>query len=85
MKLLDAISRQALLPRHREHVTSFIWENAGSYKIDAVSCPEDWADEKTEVKLDVDLPSDLERLTTIFSGASFTWSVPEILSAWRAR
>ena len=58
--LLNKISNLTSQASHREHVTSYIWDNSSKFKIQAVDAPSDLAFPK--VKLDIDTPEDLQEL-----------------------
>jgi spore coat polysaccharide biosynthesis protein SpsF len=58
--LLNEISRLTTLTSHREHVTSYVWDNPAKFKIQAVMAPSELA--FPEMKLDIDTPEDLNRL-----------------------
>lgn len=59
-KLLSELARNTTEKSHREHVTSYIWDNQSKFKINALIAPSDLA--FPEVKLDVDTPEDMSRL-----------------------
>ena len=58
--LLNAIAKSTTQQSHREHVTSYIWDNADKYKIQAVEAPAELA--FPEIKLDIDTPQDMQKL-----------------------
>jgi spore coat polysaccharide biosynthesis protein SpsF len=58
--LLNEISNLTSQASHREHVTSYVWDNSSKFKIQAVDAPSDLA--FPEVKLDIDTPEDLQEL-----------------------
>jgi spore coat polysaccharide biosynthesis protein SpsF len=58
--LLNEISRLTTLTSHREHVTSYVWDNSAKFKIQAVIAPPELA--FPEIKLDIDTPEDLQKL-----------------------
>ncbi|MCX6536980.1 MAG: NTP transferase domain-containing protein [Actinobacteria bacterium] len=57
--LLNAIAKSTTQQSHREHVTSYIWDNAEKYKIQAVAAPVELA--FPEIKLDIDTPQEIVR------------------------
>ena len=58
--LLNEILKLTTLTAHREHVTSYVWDNSAKFKIQAVEAPPELA--FPEVKLDIDTPEDLQKL-----------------------
>ena len=55
--LLKKLANQTTQQAHREHVTSYIWDNQKEFKINAVTAPTELA--FPEVKLDIDTPEEL--------------------------
>ena len=55
--LLKKLANQTTQQAHREHVTSYIWDNQNEFKINAVTAPTELA--FPEVKLDIDTPEEL--------------------------
>ena len=55
--LLKKLAIQTTQQAHREHVTSYIWDNQKEFKINAVTAPAELA--FPEVKLDIDTPAEL--------------------------
>ena len=55
--LLKKLANQTTQQSHREHVTSYIWDNQNEFKINAVTAPAELA--FPEVKLDIDTPAEL--------------------------
>jgi len=55
---IKALNRNPLLERHREHVTSFIYENPGHFKITNYPNKQDLS----EINMCVDTPEDLVRI-----------------------
>lgn len=51
-------------PRHREHVTIYIWDHPEAYRIETVDAPPEIAG--SNIKLDLDTEEDLDRLNSIF-------------------
>ncbi|MFM9093983.1 MAG: cytidylyltransferase domain-containing protein [Acidimicrobiaceae bacterium] len=58
--LLNEISKLTTLTLHREHVTSYVWDNSAKFKIQAVLAPRELA--FPDIKLDIDTPEDLQKL-----------------------
>ncbi len=58
--LLNEILKLTTQTAHREHVTSYVWDNSAKFKIQAVEAPPELA--FPEVKLDIDTPEDLQKL-----------------------
>ena len=76
--VLDDIASKAREPRHREHVTLYLWDNAADYRMLAVPAPRELA--HPELCFDVDTPENLEFLKTMVSaGVSFQTDAAEIV------
>lgn len=58
--LLNDIADLTTQQSHREHVTSYIWDNAAKFKIQAVTAPAELA--FPEIKLDIDTPQEMQQL-----------------------
>lgn len=58
--VLEEVSGKARDPRHREHVTLYLWDHPGQYRLGVVSAPPELA--HPEWRFDVDSPDDLEFL-----------------------
>jgi len=58
--LLNTIADSTTQQSHREHVTSYIWDNVSNYKIQAVAAPAELA--FPEIKLDIDTPQEMQQL-----------------------
>ena len=58
--LLNEISKLTTQTTHREHVTSYVWDNSAKFRIQAVMAPSDLA--FPEIKLDIDTPEDVQKL-----------------------
>ena len=58
--LLESVAARATEPRHREHVTLYLWEHASEYKLSAVAAPAELA--FPELRFDIDTPGDLATL-----------------------
>ena len=56
--LLNNIADSTTQQSHREHVTSYIWDNVEKYKIQAVAAPAELA--FPEIKLDIDTPQEMQ-------------------------
>lgn len=61
--LLQKISLLATEQNHREHATSYIWDHASEFHIEAVPAPRELA--YPELRFDVDTAQDFERLQEI--------------------
>ena len=82
--LLEMLNRKAKTQFNREHVTSYIWENRHEFVIRAVPCPKELKISCYEsVKLDIDVPEDLERLQWLCEGLDLSVSGSRILQKWR--
>ncbi len=82
--LLREIDANATAPSHREHVTSYLWDNAKRYRMMAAPCNEAWRANGDPIRLDVDEPQDLEHLQSLLEGVSPDISAAEILRIWRS-
>lgn len=82
--LLQDISRIATDPKHREHVTLYLWEHAARYRMRAVPSPSSIA--YPELRFDVDTPSDLAALEKLISvDVDLHTPAPQIVALQRAR
>ena len=79
-ELLESMNALPLEPRHREHVTSYIWDHTLQFKLAPVPCPPEIQNYGENVKLDIDTPADLERLGRLLK---FDSTPQEILKAWQ--
>jgi spore coat polysaccharide biosynthesis protein SpsF len=70
--LLKKLANQTTQQAHREHVTSYIWDNAEKYKIQAVAAPAELA--FPEIKLDIDTPQDMQQLNEFINKFVITTS-----------
>ncbi|MDA3003781.1 MAG: NTP transferase domain-containing protein [Actinomycetota bacterium] len=80
--LLIDIARLTTQTSHREHVTSYIWDNSSKFKIQAVIAPAELA--FPEVKLDIDTPQELQHLNEFINNFAVTTSASaaEIVKAF---
>ncbi len=69
-QLLNSIAKLTTQQAHREHVTSYIWDNSDKFKINAVQAPQELA--FPEIKLDIDTPQDLSRLNEFVDNFGIT-------------
>jgi len=83
--LLREIDAKATAPAQREHVTSYLWENADRYRLMPAPCAEPWRANGDAIRLDVDEPADLEELQSLLEGVSTDIPAAEILRIWRAK
>jgi spore coat polysaccharide biosynthesis protein SpsF len=80
-KLLHEIGGKVMPAHHREHVTSFLWENFSDYRMLAIPAPSALA--FPELRFDLDSISDLERLRAIVcSGITIDSCAPEIIKRY---
>jgi len=76
--VLNEMAGKAADPGHREHVTTYLWDNATDYSIMVVPPPSELA--HPELRFDVDTPKDLERLEKLVSaGVSLQTPAAEIV------
>lgn len=80
--LLNAIAKLTTQQSHREHVTSYIWDNAEKYKIQAVVAPVELA--FPEINLDIDTPQEMQQLDEFIKKFAITTksSAAEIVIAF---
>ena len=76
--LLKQIGQSSLVQKHREHVTSYLWEHAYSFDMQTFPCPAPY--NQPEMKLDIDTPEDLSFMAEVCETLSFTSSPEEILN-----
>lgn len=72
-------------PRHREHVTAYIWDHPEKFHPATFQAPADIA--FPEIKLDVDTAEDLENMRCLASacpGDLRDWTAKDIVRTWRA-
>ena len=74
--LLNDIARLTTQTSHREHVTSYIWDNSSKFKIQAVVAPAELA--FPEVKLDIDTPQELQQLNVFVNNFAVTTSASAV-------
>ena len=80
--LLQDVEEKATAIHHREHVTLYLWDHASSYRMAAPTASPELA--YPDCRLDVDSPSDLERLERLVgTGLNVGSSAAEIISAYR--
>ena len=68
---------------HREHVTSFLWNDRARYRIRPAPCPADIDPGFADLRLDVDERADLELLQRILPAPDLDVSTPAVIAAWR--
>ena len=56
--VLEDMAEKAHDPRHREHVTLYLWDHPGQYRLGVVPAPPELA--HPELSFDVDSPNDLQ-------------------------
>ena len=80
--LLNNIADSTTQQSHREHVTSYIWDNVEKYKIQAVAAPAEL--EFPEIKLDIDTPQEMQQLNEFINefGVTMRSSAAEIVIAF---
>lgn len=82
--LLARLAAECTDPRHREHVTLALWDNAAAYRLAAVPAPAALA--FPELRFDVDRPEHLAELASLCerAGLDFSSSAAEVVAAARA-
>ena len=68
MRLLGHLNAQTTDPRHREHVTLYLWDNPERFRISPVPVPPELA--YPDLRFDVDVPADLARLDAFLERSS---------------
>jgi len=61
--LLETVAATTTEPRHREHLTLYLWDHASDYRLMAVAAPVELA--FPELRFDVDTPADLAKLEAL--------------------
>lgn len=81
--ILMQISSSTPKQSHREHVTSFVWDNLSQFKVNALVCPPNLA--YPEIRMDIDTSQDLSRLDEFVKNFAITTksSAVEIVNAYR--
>ena len=79
-QLLEMIEVKAENDRHREHVTSYIWNHISRFDIKTFKCPQPY--NIPEMKLDVDTDADLAQLRKLCSRLTFQSTPTDIFNAW---
>lgn len=74
--VLSSVADKAEKKRHREHVTSYIWDNRDDFSIEAVQAPPSIRGE--DVTLDLDDADDFAALRELYEHA------PQDVTAWKA-
>ena len=71
--LLQQITQVAKEPKHREHVTLYLWDHADQFTLHSIHAPPKLA--YPDMRFDVDTPFDLIQLCTLLSnGVNLTKS-----------
>ena len=82
-ELLAWMDRNAKAPDEREHVTFYAWQHRDKYRISPVDCPAALDPGLPDLKLDLDTPSDLERLRILCDGETIDVPAERIVARWR--
>jgi sialic acid synthase SpsE/spore coat polysaccharide biosynthesis protein SpsF (cytidylyltransferase family) len=77
--VLKGLHRTASQPSHREHVTSYIWDNPSLFNIGVLVAPIEL--QRTDLRFDVDAPADLERLAPFAEKLGVTGKAVEYIRA----
>jgi aminopeptidase-like protein/spore coat polysaccharide biosynthesis protein SpsF (cytidylyltransferase family) len=78
-QLLKTISARATEPLHREHVTSYLWDHANTFSLNAIPAPD--ALRHAHLKFDVDTPEDLIKLQRLVDkGVDLNSQAAEIIA-----
>jgi spore coat polysaccharide biosynthesis protein SpsF len=82
--LLRAIAGKATEPRHREHVTLYLWDHAASYRLKAVAPPPELA--QPTLRFDLDTADDYAYLASLVaSGVTPASTAQEIVALAMAK
>jgi len=81
---LETLANTVKLMQHREHVTSYIWDNLERFAVNKVKCPAQWDAEDQPIKLDIDSPEDLDSMRKLCATLNIESTAQEIIHAWRA-
>jgi spore coat polysaccharide biosynthesis protein SpsF len=82
---INCLNEKVKTPYHREHVTSYIWDNHEDFLIGTVKAPPDI--QAPDIILDLDTNEDYERLQEIVRLAPVDpvdWTAAEIIAACRS-
>jgi len=82
-ELLAWMDRHTTDHEDREHVTLYAWNHRDRFRILAVPCPPALDPEVPDVKLDVDVPADLQLLRELCSGEASDVPAERIIARWR--
>jgi len=79
--LLQRLHRSTVLPRHREHVTLYLWDHAGDFRLAAPPAPAALA--HPALRFDVDQPAHLAALEALRARAGLDLNSPaaEVVAA----
>ena len=82
-ELLQKIAGLATEPKHREHVTLYLWDHAAEYRMLAVPAPAEMA--YPELRFDVDNPADLAALEQLLAAdVNLQTPAPQIVALKQA-
>lgn len=81
--LLHEMAERVDDPYHREHVTSFLWNDRVRYRIRPARCPAAMDPGFAGLRLDVDEVADLELLQRILPAPDIAVSAQAVIAAWR--
>lgn len=80
---LREMARRATLPFHREHVTPYFREHPDEFKV--VQLPPAWEGLRPEIRLTVDTPEELKKITWVYerlSHAENTFTLEDVYELW---
>jgi spore coat polysaccharide biosynthesis protein SpsF len=80
---LREMARRAALPFHREHVTPYFREHQDEFKV--VQLPPAWEGLRPEIRLTVDTPEELKKITWVYerlSRAENTFTLEDVYELW---
>ena len=63
-KVLETVHQITKIPRHREHIDEYIWDNFDKFKVETLKADKSIA--RPDIKLDVDTQEDFDFIQSIF-------------------
>ena len=82
--ILEMLNQITQSQKHREHLTSYLWDNTNRFSMSNVDCPEYWDAREQPIKLDIDTAEDLEKMQKLSTSLTINSTAAEIINAWRS-